>query len=208
MQDSFEATYPSYTLPLNMQYNPHRVEDKWDKVNSYELGIASQKSAHDSKLERYFYDFLKTRFAGDNNFQVFRNQVGSDCYEVNYFNKLNNRVASFFPDFILKYYDRIIICEIKGEEENDIDPNTEVKMATLYEFQNQIASNYSLYIWKITGRANIKSSEELWVNDENEIKPQRRTTLTDSFIRLKNQYDKDQLERQFLIKKEQYDSYE
>lgn len=208
MQDSFEATYPSYTLPLNMQYNPNRVENNWDKVNSYELGIASRKSAHDSKLERYFYDFLKTCFAGDNNFQVFRNQVGNDCYEVNYFNELNHRVASFFPDFILKYYDRIIICEVKGEKENDIDQNTEVKMKTLYKFQNQIASNYSLYIWKITGRANITSSEELWVNDENEVKQKQRTTLSDSFIRLKHQYDKDQLERQFLIKKEQYDSYE
>ena len=130
--------------------------------NSYKVYMDSTKniseSSFDSSIEIDFYNEITEDISKYENIHIFRNKTNpNDSYFSQYYNSFENRVSSFYPDFILATEENIFVIECKGLGKNDIDNNTSSKIESLYRNIDKIKSDKNVHIVKV-GRQNIKDT--------------------------------------------------
>jgi len=170
-KDKSQTNIEEYILPIQYKTSSKYFDvTKWDNYNTFNASLKIGKPPF-SENEREFCKDIKNILIYENEqIHLFRNGTGKQDFYINYFNNIS-KISKFFPDFILinENTKKIIIIEVKGRNDGDIDQQTKYKMKQLHKEIDKI-SNKNPYIVVAGYKAfyNKDKNDMEYINGKNE----------------------------------------
>ena len=130
-----------YILPTQYETsNKYFDVDAWDKYNTFNASLKINKPTLSENEYEFCKDIRGILKSSEKQMHLFRNGTGKQDFYINYFNNIS-KSSKFFPDFILinETTKKIIIIEVKGRNDRDIDKETENKMDKLHKEIDKIS---------------------------------------------------------------------
>ena len=130
-----------YILPTQYETsNKYFDVDAWDKYNTFNASLKINKPTLSENEHEFCKDIRGILKSSEKQMHLFRNGTGKQDFYINYFNNIS-KSSKFFPDFILinETTKKIIIIEVKGRNDRDIDKETENKMDKLHKEIDKIS---------------------------------------------------------------------
>ena len=130
-----------YILPTQYETsNKYFDVDAWDKYNTFNASLKINKPTLSENEYEFCKDIRGILKSSEKQMHLFRNGTGKQDFYINYFNNIS-KSSKFFPDFILinETTKKIIIIEVKGRNDGDIDKETKNKMDKLHKEIDKIS---------------------------------------------------------------------
>ncbi len=141
-KDRSQTNVEEYVLPTHyLTSNKYFDVVPWDNYNTFDATLKINKPPLSQNEHEFCKEIRSILKSSEKQMHLFRNGTGEQDFYINYFNNIS-KSSKFFPDFILinEASKKMIIIEVKGRNDEDIDKETQNKMNKLHKAIDKISN--------------------------------------------------------------------